>query len=121
MSKDDGRYVESEAVAEVNRKMEQWMQEQYAEMMKRFWQDGQVIKQPQWLQIFTATKEQIADVFAGRSKVTNIPKDAWLYDIRPWEHTQVLDVYAFWMVHPSFSEYRSGNCAPAYPMQFDTT
>lgn len=36
MSKDDGRYVESEAVAEVNRRMEKWMEEQQLS----FWQNG---------------------------------------------------------------------------------
>lgn len=34
--KDDGRYVESEAVAEVNRRMEKWMEEQ----RQSFWQNG---------------------------------------------------------------------------------
>lgn len=115
MSKDDGRYVESPAIAEVNRRMEQWMKEQYAS----FWQDGEVVRQPQNVQIFLATKEQIADVFAGKIKATNIPKGAWLYDIRCWESSQIMDTYAFWMVHPDFPEYRSGTCAPAYPMIFE--
>lgn len=106
---------ESEAVAEINRRMEKWMEEQYAS----FWRDGEVVKTPKNLQIFLATKEQLEDILLGRKKTTNIPEDAWLYDIRGWERTDVLDSYAFWMVHPSFPEYRSGTCAPAYPMLFE--
>lgn len=110
---------ESEAVAEVNRKMEQWMQEQYSQIMASFWKDGEVVSQPKHMRIYLCNSDRIADILLGRKTPNNIPHNAVLYDIRPWEHSHVFNTFAFWMTHPEFGEYRSGDHVEAVWMLFD--
>lgn len=100
---------ESEAVAEVNRRMEKWMEEQ----RQSFWRDAQMPYVPKWLKIFLVNSSQMEDILHGRARPTNIPEGSKLYDIRCFESTQIANVWGLWMVHPDFPEYISGSCVPS--------
>lgn len=89
------------------------------EALASFWKDGRKPYIPQWMKIFLVNRFQMEGLLTGMIKATNIPTGARLYDIRPYRHDDILDVWGMWMVHPSFREYRSGDCVEAEPIQVE--